>query len=434
MQSNKTFNLEKQNHTPRKHHQHHHQQHHQQQQPPPPPIPANGQQASSQNEGLTIDLKNFRKPGEKTFTQRSRLFVGNLPPDITEEEMRKLFEKYGKAGEVFIHKDKGFGFIRLETRTLAEIAKVELDNTPLRGEQLLERAIVIVDDRGRPSGKGIVEFSGKPAARKALDRCSKGSFLLTTFPRPVTVEPMDQLDDEEGLPEKLVIKNQQFHKEREQPPRFAQPGSFEYEYAMRWKALTEMEKQQQDQVDRNIKEAREEMEMEMEAARHEHQVMLMRQDLMRHQEELRRMEELHNQEVQKRKQLELRQEEERRRREEEMRQQQEEMMQRQQEGFKGTFPDAREQEIRMGQMAMGGAMGINNRGAMPPAPVPAGTPAPPGPATMMPDGTLGLTPPTTERFGQAATMEGIGAIGGTPPAFNRAAPGAEFAPNKRRRY
>jgi non-POU domain-containing octamer-binding protein len=146
------------------------------------------------------------------------------------------------------------------------------------------------------------------------------------------------------------------------------------------------------------------------------------------------MEELHNQEVQKRKQLELRQEEERRRREEEMRRQQEEMMRRQQEGFKGTFPDAREQEIRMGQMAMGGAMGINNRGAMPPAPVPAGTPAPPGPATMMPDGTLGLTPPTTERFGQAATMEGIGAIGGTPPAFNRAAPGAEFAPNKRRRY
>ena len=104
MQSNKTFNLEKQNHTPRKH---------QQQQPPPPPMPADGQQASSQNEGLTIDLKNFRKPGEKTFTQRSRLFVGNLPPDITEEEMRKLFEKYGKAGEVFIHKDKGFGFIRL---------------------------------------------------------------------------------------------------------------------------------------------------------------------------------------------------------------------------------------------------------------------------------------------------------------------------------
>ena len=170
----------------------------------------------------------------------------------------------------------------------------------------VERAVVIVDERGRPSGKGTVEFSGKTAAWKALDRCSEGSFLLTTFPRPVTMEPMDQLDDEEGLPEKLVIKNQQFHEEREQPPRFAQPGSFEYEYARRWKALIEMEKQQQDQVDRDIKEVRE--KMEMEAARHEHQVMLMRQDLMRRQEELRRMEELHNQEVQNRKQLELRQE------------------------------------------------------------------------------------------------------------------------------
>ncbi|CAO2640567.1 Non-POU domain-containing octamer-binding protein [Lemmus lemmus] len=62
-----------------------------------------------------------------------------------------------------------------------------------------------------------------------------------------------------------------------------------------------MEKQQQDQVDRNIKEACEKLEMEMEVECHEPQVMLMRQDLMRRQEELRRMEELHNQEVQKRK-------------------------------------------------------------------------------------------------------------------------------------
>uniref|UniRef100_A0A671DU75 RRM domain-containing protein n=1 Tax=Rhinolophus ferrumequinum TaxID=59479 RepID=A0A671DU75_RHIFE len=115
----------------------------------------------------------------------------------------------------------------------------------------VERAVVIVDHRGRPSEKGIVEFSGKSAARKALDRCSEGSFLLTTFPRPVTVEPIDQLDDEEGIPKKLVIKNQQFHKEREQSPRFAQPVSFEYEYAMRWKALIEMKKEQQDQVDRS---------------------------------------------------------------------------------------------------------------------------------------------------------------------------------------
>ncbi|TRY65431.1 hypothetical protein DNTS_021900, partial [Danionella cerebrum] len=100
----------------------------------------------------------------------------------------------------------------------------------------IERAIVIVNDRGWPTGKGIVEFANKPSARKALDRCGDGAFLLTAFPR-----------------------------------------SFEYEYAMRWKALMEMEKQQYEQVDRNIKEAKEKLETELEAARHEHQVMLMRQ-------------------------------------------------------------------------------------------------------------------------------------------------------------
>lgn len=357
------------------------------------------------NEALTLDLQSFRKPGEKTFTQRSRLFVGNLPAGVAEEDLERLFAKYGKASEIFINKERGFGFIRLETRIIAEIARAELDDTPFRGRPIrvrfathgaaltvknlpefvsnelleeafavfgqIERAVVVVDDRGRPTGKGIVEYTSKPAARKALDKCSDGSYLLTAFPRPVTVEPMEQFDDDEGLPEKLVNKNQQYHKEREQPPRFAQPGTFEYEYAMRWKALMEMEKQQYDMVDRNMKEAQEKLEAEMEAARHEHQVMLMRQDLLRRQEELRRMEELHNQEVQKRKQAELRQEEERRRREEEMRLRNEEMMKRQQEGFRGNFSENREQDMRMHMGSHGMPM---NRNSLSGTPGPATTP------------------------------------------------------------
>lgn len=38
-----------------------------------------------------------------------------------------------------------------------------------------------------------------------------------------------------------------------------------------------MEKQQREQVDRNIREAKDKLEAEMEAAKHEHQLMLMRQ-------------------------------------------------------------------------------------------------------------------------------------------------------------
>uniref|UniRef100_A0A3Q4H694 Paraspeckle component 1 n=1 Tax=Neolamprologus brichardi TaxID=32507 RepID=A0A3Q4H694_NEOBR len=291
---------------------------------------------------MTLDITSFRKPGEKTFTQRSRLFVGSLPPDIPEEEFKNMFSKYGNVNEVFINRERGFGFIRLETRTLAEIAKAELDGTILNNRPIrvrfathgsaltvrnllpvvtnelleqafsqfgpVERAIVVTDDRGRPTGRGIVEFASKVAARKALERCTEGALLLTTTPCPAIVEPAEHFDDEDGLSEKLLQKTPKYYKEREQKPRFAQPGTFEFEFSSRWKALDEMEKQQRDQVDRNIKEAKEKLEAELESAKHEHQLMLMRQgvvcglycsflhmefntSLLMHEEERRRREE-----------------------------------------------------------------------------------------------------------------------------------------------
>nr|XP_057903894.1 splicing factor, proline- and glutamine-rich isoform X4 [Doryrhamphus excisus] len=353
---------------------------------------------STSNESQTkqefkATLSMLLKPGEKTYTQRCRLFIGNLPSEITEEQFRKIFSKYGEPSEVFINKAKGFGFIRLESRALAEIAKAELDDMPMKGRTLrvrfathsaalsiknlspyvsnelleeafsqfgmVERAIVIVDDRGRSTGKGIVEFASKPAARKALDRCNEGVFLLTTSPRPIVVEPLEQFDDEDGLPEKLAQKNPRYQVEREEPPRFARPGTFEFEYSKRWKSLDEMEKQQRQQVEKNMREAREKLEGEMEDAYHEHQANLLRQDLLRRQEELRRMEELHSQEMQKRKEMQLRQEEERRRREEEMlrkREMEEQMRRQREESYRmGNFMD-REREMRMsssGGMGMG---------------------------------------------------------------------------------
>ncbi|XP_068165702.1 paraspeckle component 1 isoform X3 [Antennarius striatus] len=348
--------------------------------PPAEPSPA-AEQAEGVAEGseerptkMTLDLSSFRRPGEKTFTQRSRLFVGNLPLDMPEEEFKNMFAKYGKITEVYISRDRGFGFVRLETRTLAEIAKAELDGTVLNNRAIrirfashgasltvrnlmpvvtnelldqafsqfghVERAIVVTDDRGRPTGRGVVEFTNKASARKALECCTEGALLLTSTPCPAIVEPSEHLDDEDGLPEKLLPKIPRFHKEREQPPHFAQPGTFEFEYASRWKALHEMEKQQKDQVNKNIREAKEKLEAELEAAKHEHQLMLMRQDLMRRQEELRRLEELRNQELQRRKQIEMRHEEERRRREEElMRHREQEEMRRHPDGFKPNYLD-----------------------------------------------------------------------------------------------
>uniref|UniRef100_A0A3B4WLB2 Paraspeckle component 1 n=1 Tax=Seriola lalandi dorsalis TaxID=1841481 RepID=A0A3B4WLB2_SERLL len=416
---------------------------------------------------MTLDITSFRKPGEKTFTQRCRLFVGSLPTDIPEEEFTNMFAKYGKVNEVFINRDRGFGFVRLETRTLAEIAKAELDGTILNNRTIrirfathgaaltvrnllpavtnelleqafsqfgpVERAIVVTDDRGRPTGRGIVEFANKAAARKALERCTEGALLLTTTPCPAIVEPSEHFDDEDGLPEKLLQKTPRFHKEREQPPRFAQPGTFEFEYSSRWKALDEMEKQQREQVDRNIKEAKEKLEAELESAKHEHQLMLMRHDAHIY-SYLSNFFVLVFLSV-------CRHEEERRRREEEMmRHREQEDLRRQPDGFKPNYLDnvngynqanagpTGNQGQMMGMSGRGGAIGPEGTANM-------GTPLMPENGAMRNDrypqgGSMGGRP-------EQQQQQPLGPQVGPAPGFGRGNPvgGVFDGPNnKRRRY
>lgn len=54
---------------------------------------------------------------KKKFTGRCRLFVGNLPNDMAEEELKKLFEEFGEVAECYMS-GKGFAFIRLVSYTL----------------------------------------------------------------------------------------------------------------------------------------------------------------------------------------------------------------------------------------------------------------------------------------------------------------------------
>ena len=42
----------------------------------------------------------------------------------------------------------------------------------------IERAIVCIDEKGKPNGEGIVEFARKPGASQALKRVNEGIFLL----------------------------------------------------------------------------------------------------------------------------------------------------------------------------------------------------------------------------------------------------------------
>lgn len=62
------------------------------------------------------------KTKERKFSGRCRLFVGNLT-NCDEKELRDMFEKYGEVAEVFVNKDKGFGFVRLVSISRNEFMK-----------------------------------------------------------------------------------------------------------------------------------------------------------------------------------------------------------------------------------------------------------------------------------------------------------------------
>lgn len=286
----------------------------------------------------TQEMSEENKKQEKK-PKKARLFVGNLASGTSEEEFRKLFSPYGELTEVFVHSDKGFAFVRLDTRENAEKAKQELDGKSIHGRQLrvrfatsgaslnvknlspvvsnelleeafskfgaLERAVVIVDDKGRSTTRGIVEFTRKASAVKAVQQIQEGCFLITASPRVISVTLMEQEDSEDGLLEKSIPKTSLYYSEREAPPRFAVPGTFEEQYARRWKALDDLEREQREQLERNLQASREKLESEMENCMHEHQAMMMKQDLIRRQEELERLEEQRKRELERRQQLEM---------------------------------------------------------------------------------------------------------------------------------
>uniref|UniRef100_A0A2K5LX96 RRM domain-containing protein n=1 Tax=Cercocebus atys TaxID=9531 RepID=A0A2K5LX96_CERAT len=438
----------------RQHHPPYHQQHHQG--PPPGGPGGRSEEKISDSEGFKANLSLLRRPGEKTYTQRCRLFVGNLPADITEDEFKRLFAKYGEPGEVFINKGKGFGFIKLG-ESLAEIAKAELDDTPMRSSlchmllpflfgnlspyvfnELLEeafsqfgpieRAVVIVDDRGRSYRESIVEFASNASQQeRPFERCSEGVFLLTTRWKIGS------------LSWRLCPrKNPMYQKGRETSSRCFAPAwyVFSTNILQRWHSLwTEMEKQQTNKLKKTVEVMQKtNWKVKWKDAYHEHQVNVF------HPVRTLRIEELHNQRNSRNvKKCQLRQEEERRRREEEMmirqREMEEQMRRQREESYSRMgYMDPRERDMRMGgggAMNMGDPYGSGGQ-KFPPLGGGGGIgyEANPGvpPATM--SGSMMGSDMRTERFGQG----GAGPVGGQGPRGMGPGTPAGYDPNKKPRF
>lgn len=65
----------------------------------------------SQISGPTFELPPL-DTSERKFAGRNRLYIGNISNDITEDDILELFKSYGETSELFLNKEKNFGFLK----------------------------------------------------------------------------------------------------------------------------------------------------------------------------------------------------------------------------------------------------------------------------------------------------------------------------------
>ncbi|MBQ7235428.1 MAG: RNA-binding protein [Kiritimatiellae bacterium] len=70
------------------------------------------------------------------------IYVGNLSYEMTDDQLRKAFEAYGKVNSARIitnrynNKSKGFGFVHMPDRAEVEAAVAALNDKELLGRRL----------------------------------------------------------------------------------------------------------------------------------------------------------------------------------------------------------------------------------------------------------------------------------------------------------
>lgn len=83
------------------------------------------------------------------------IYVGNLPRDVTDEELRQLFAPFGQVATINIIKDRysgqsrGFAFIEMPSKEEAQAAIAGL-----KGKTLKERTLDVSEARPRSDDRG----------------------------------------------------------------------------------------------------------------------------------------------------------------------------------------------------------------------------------------------------------------------------------------
>ncbi len=82
------------------------------------------------------------------------IYVGNLSFDVTEDDLRQVFEAFGQVSSVTLIKDKssqqskGFGFVEMPAKAEGQSAINDLNGKDLKGV-----ALEVNETRPRPEGR-----------------------------------------------------------------------------------------------------------------------------------------------------------------------------------------------------------------------------------------------------------------------------------------
>jgi RNA recognition motif-containing protein len=78
----------------------------------------------------------------KESIKKMKLYVGNLPNSLTEQELQELFLPYGEVKSVNVIKDRftgeprGFGFVEMLEKETAQNAIAALDGKEVKGRKI----------------------------------------------------------------------------------------------------------------------------------------------------------------------------------------------------------------------------------------------------------------------------------------------------------
>lgn len=101
------------------------------------------------------------------------IYVGNLPHEAAEDELREAFEAFGQVTSVNIVKDRysgysrGFGFVEMPTRSEAQAAITGLNGKEFKGRTLRVDEARPRTEGGRGGGRPGGGYGGGGGRRRS---------------------------------------------------------------------------------------------------------------------------------------------------------------------------------------------------------------------------------------------------------------------------